>query len=260
MSMSRYIVDYDPQMITSDFVKSTNWDIIELPWKIDVLQLQDWYNIVDREYEDLYFSWRKSEYLKDKYHLENIDSAFEGEVGQAGRGVYDQGYHIVDYIKNTNLAEILVMEISWYCEKDIPGVPHWAAREDLYPECLLGEPKKIQQKFDFGFVKYMKNTLGEEILKDLSIRKHQPTAVLGKHIDGPNVQRLHIPINTDDEAKFLYGEDLDREYNLKPGKAYIINAAVPHGTVNKSINHRAHLQSKPVNETVVKIAGMKWNS
>lgn len=258
--MDRYIVDYNPAEITSRFIDSTEWDIIELPWKIDIEQLQDWYNIVDSEYDHLYFSWRKSEYLKDKYHLENIDNAFDGDIGQAGRGVYDQGYHIVDYIKNTELAEILVMEVSWYCEKEIPGVPSWAGRKELYPECWLGEEKSIQQKFDFGYVKFMKSSLGEQILKDLSIRKHQPTAVLGKHVDGPNVQRLHIPIDTDNEAKFLYGQDLEREYNLLPGKAYIINAAVPHGTVNNSKNNRAHLQSKPINETVVRIAGMKWNS
>jgi len=58
----------------------------------------------------------------------------------------------------------------------------------------------------------------------------------------------------------FYTVKTDREYNLLPGKAYIINAAVPHGTVNNSKNNRAHLQSKPINETVVKIAGMQWNS
>lgn len=97
--MDRYIVDYDPAQITSRFIDSTSWDIIELPWTIDVVQLQDWYSIVDREYEDLYFSWRKPQYLKDKYHLENIDNAFDGDTGQAGRGVYDQGYHSLGKIE-----------------------------------------------------------------------------------------------------------------------------------------------------------------
>jgi len=149
------------------------------------------------------------------------------------------------------------MEVSWLVEKDIPCPPKWAGREDLYPELKTNDPKTVQEKFKFDYFKILLDALGEEILRDVSIRKHQPNAVLGKHIDGPNVQRLHIPITTGDGAKFLYGEDLDREYNLKPGKAYIINAAVPHGTINETDGNRSHLQSKPTMDTLIRMCSME---
>ena len=78
-----------------EYLNSKDWDIIELDWNLDSLFLQSWYEQVHEQYNHLYFSWRKEEYLKDKYHLKNIDTAFAGEVGSEGRGVHDEGYHII---------------------------------------------------------------------------------------------------------------------------------------------------------------------
>ena len=113
-----------------EYLNSKDWDIIELDWNLDSLFLQSWYEQVHEQYNHLYFSWRKEEYLKEKYHLKNIDTAFAGEVGAEGRGVHDEGYHIIKYIKDQLEIpeEILVMEISWYCEKEIPCTPKWAGR------------------------------------------------------------------------------------------------------------------------------------
>ena len=47
--------------------------------------------------------------------------------------------------------------------------------------------------------------------------------------------------------------NLEREYNMKPGKAYVINAAIPHGTINKSKESRVHIQTKPTHENLLKI-------
>jgi len=255
----KYISNYNPTLITPQFVDGLEYDIIELPWKLDVDKLQEWYRKVDSTYDNLYFSWRKEQYLKDKYHLKNIETAFAGEVGTEGRGVHDEGYHIVRYIKEQfkHPEEILVMEVSWPVEKEIPCPPKWAGREDLYPELSTNAPKRVQEKFKFGYFKELVEYFGEDILRDVSIRKHQPNAVLGKHIDGPNVQRLHIPVTTGEGAIFAYGENLEREYNLQLGKAYIINAAVPHGTFNRSGIDRSHLQSKPHTDAIVRMCNME---
>ena len=238
-----------------EYLNSKDWDIIELDWNLDSLFLQSWYEQVHEQYNHLYFSWRKEEYLKEKYHLKNIDTAFAGEVGAEGRGVHDEGYHIIKYIKDQLEIpeEILVMEISWYCEKEIPCTPKWAGREDLYPELINPGEKTVQEKFKFGYFKKLYDQLGEAVWRDTSIRHHQPGVVLGKHIDGPDVQRLHIPVDSDPNALFLYGENLEREYNMKPGKAYVINAAIPHGTINKSKESRVHIQTKPTHENLLKI-------
>ena len=40
---------------------------------------------------------------------------------------------------------------------------------------------------------------------------------------------------------------------MKVGKAYVINAAVPHGTINKSSESRVHIQTKPTHDNLLKI-------
>ena len=238
-----------------EYLNSTKWDLIELDWNLDILSLQRWYNDVDEQYNNLYFSWRNEEYLKEKYHLKNIDKAFEGYANPKTRGVYDEGYHIISYIKDQfkKPEEVLVMEVSWYCEKDIPCTPKWAGRQDLYPELIDPKEKLVQEKFKFGYFNDLYNKLGEAVWRDTSIRLHESKVVLEKHIDGPDVQRLHIPINSNEDALFLYGENLEREYHMKVGKAYVINAAIPHGTVNKSKESRVHIQTKPTHENLLKI-------
>ena len=49
---------------------------------------------------------------------------------------------------------------------------------------------------------------------------------------------IHIPIQTTDESWFYFG---DTRYNLKVGKAYIINSLRPHRPNNLGDKHRIHL-------------------
>ena len=243
----RFIKDIKNKILTKDFINSDKWDVIEFPWNINLKALTQWYQQMNSMYNHLYFEFRNESVLKEKYHLKNIDSAFAGSVGDQGRGIYDEGYHIISYIKKQRecLGEILRMGISWSIEKEIPIPPKWAANESLYPELKLDYPKTIQKKFRVGYLTRMIDVLGEDILNDVAIIKHTPGAKLEKHVDGTNIQRLHIPIISDKEAKFLYGEKLETEYNLEVGIAYLINASIPHGTIHKGIGDRVHLQTKP---------------
>jgi len=243
----RFIKNLKNKILTKDFINSGAWDIIELPWIFNLKEIKEWYEQIDYKYSDLYFEFRNESLLKEKYHFKNVESAFQGSIGDSNRGVYDEGYHVVSYIKKPKevLGEILTMTLSWNVEKNIPIPPKWAAKESLYPELNLNSPRKIQEKFRIGYFNTVINILGEDILKDVSIIKHTPGAELLKHIDGPNIQRLHISITSDKDAKFLYGENLETEYNLEVGKAYLINAGIPHGTIHRGISERVHLQAKP---------------
>ena len=111
---------------------------------------------------------------------------------------------------NNQLLYLTNPNTSLSCEKEIPCTPKWAGREDLYPELINPGEKSVQEKFKFGYFKKLYDQLGEAVWRDTSIRHHQPGVVLGKHIDGPDVQRLHIPVDSDPNALFLYGENLER--------------------------------------------------
>jgi hypothetical protein len=243
----RFIKSLKNKVLSKDFINSAEWDVIELPWIINLTELKRWYKQIDSTYNHLYFDFRNESVLKEKYHLKNIETAFLGSIGDQNKEIYDEGYHIISYIKKQrkSLGEILRMVLSWGVEKDIPIPPKWAAKESLFPELNLDLPRKIQKKFRVGYLNNIIRILGEDIINDVAIIKHTPGAKLEKHIDGPNIQRLHIPIISDKDAKFLYGEKLETEYNLEIGKVYLINASIPHGTIHKGVNERVHLQTKP---------------
>jgi len=219
--------------------KSTmNWDIMTLDTVIDIDQLQHWSDEVTANYNKLWFNFSKKDYIKDKY--KNKDFDFDGHGG---------GYHLKNLMED-NVQNIDYMELSWPCEKDIPCPPVWAGKEDIYPELHDGSEYKIQKKFYYGYFKKLIDQLGEKYFARASLIRHQPKTVLTKHIDGPGIVRLHIPIYCNKGSKFLYGDNLEREHHLEVGKAYLINAGVPHGTVNGD-EVRIHLQTKVKLEDIV---------
>ena len=215
-----------------------NWDIITLDTTIDVEKLQQWSDEVTSNYENLWFNFSKKEYIKDKYKDSNFN--FDG---------YGGGTHLKNLME-TNTENIDYLELSWPCEKEIPMPPVWAGREDIYPELHDGSEYKIQKKFYYGYFKELIDKLGAKYFDRASLIRHQPNTVLTKHIDGPGIVRLHIPIYCNKGSKFLYGDNLEREYHLELGKAYIINAGVPHGTVNGT-DTRLHLQTKVKLEDII---------
>ena len=215
-----------------------NWDIITPDLKIDIEKLRDWSDQISAKYNHLWFNFSKLDYIKEKY--KNKDFEFDG---------YGGGTHLKSLMED-NVKNIDYMELSWPCEKDIPCPPVWAAKEDLYPELHDNSEYKMQDKFVFGYFKDLIESVGSKYFDRASLIRHQPKTVLTKHIDGPGIVRLHIPIYCNAGSKFLYGENLEREHHLEVGKAYIINAGIPHGTVNGD-EVRLHLQTKVKLEDII---------
>lgn len=208
-----------------------NWDIITLDTVVDIEKLQKWTDEVTSKYSYLWFNFSKTHYIKEKYESSDFD--FDG---------YGAGNHLKNLMED-NKTNIDYMELSWPCEKEIPCPPVWAGKQQFYPELYDGSQYKIQDKFSFGYFKKLLKTYGAKYFDRASLIRHQPNTVLTKHIDGPDIVRLHIPIYCNKGSKFLYGDNLEREYHLELGKAYLINASVPHGTVNGNTT-RLHLQTK----------------
>jgi hypothetical protein len=116
----------------------------------------------------------------------------------------------------------------------------------MYPELKTADfyhDSKMISHYNFGYLKTLYEILTEKSLRQMLMSNHPAGLYVLKHIDG-DFKKLHIPFQTNDQALFQFGEDLEREYPMPLGKAYMINPKVPHGTVNNGQDARIHLISR----------------
>ena len=200
---------------------STDWDMLEFDLGIDIDQLVNWYNDVTVGLADLKFNLSMSELITSNHKPSD-------DVRIVSQGIHSWG-------------------MSWPVEQSLPIPPKFAARLDLYPEVDLvdfEQRMKVMARYKFGYFNHLLNTLGEETFSWSRITVHDAGASIGTHTDGPHTIRMHIPIVTNDDAWFCWG---DNRYNFKPGCAYLINTSIPHSTVNSGTTTRAHIISHPTN-------------
>jgi hypothetical protein len=198
---------------------STDWDFIELNIAIDIDKLQLWYADVNKQFPHLKFSFALTEYV----------------IPNKKQSILNGGIHSFG--------------ISWPVEQQLPIPPKYAARPELYPETNLTDKEfndqmKAMERYKFGYFKELFDKLGEETFSWSRITIHDPKANIDPHIDGPQTIRLHIPIVTNSQAWFFWG---DKKYNFIPGKVYLINTSAVHYTVNEGDTERAHIISHPAN-------------
>jgi hypothetical protein len=203
---------------TKEYLHSKEWNIIKCKTTLDVDKLVEWYNAISTNYENLKFDFSINEVLKDEYKNSN-------------------GYN--DVLK----GKISSWTIDWPMEKDIPIPPPFAANNKLFPELKIELPFKIQERYKFGYFKDMCRKFGEDMFCRSRITVHDTGAEIKKHTDDHGL-RLHIPIVSNKESKFLFGDRLNKQYVMEVGYMYFINATVPHSTINNGPT-RAHIISDP---------------
>jgi hypothetical protein len=81
--------------------------------------------------------------------------------------------------------------------------------------------------------------------RQYSISGHPPGTIIQQHIDTDKYLKIHIPITTNSDAYFVFGNS---KYCLTVGKAYLINTTRPHGTINFGRTDRVHLFFKVLAE------------
>lgn len=204
---------------TKEYLYSKEWDVIKCDTTLNVDKLVDWYTTIFKNYQSLRFDFSINEVLKDKYKNSN-------------------GYN------NVLKGNISSWTIDWPTEKNIPIPPTFAANDELFPELKVDIPFKIQERYKFGYFKDICRKLGEDIFCRSRITVHNTGAEIKKHVDDGQGLRLHIPIISNNESKFLFGDNLNREYTMEAGNIYIINATIPHATINNGPS-RAHIISDP---------------
>lgn len=211
-------------MTEQELRNSRDWHFIELKLDIDVARLVDWYKVVSTELEHLKFNFSKKDLILPLEEQTDDSSVLLG-------GIHSYG-------------------LSWPVEQDLPLPPRFAARPDLYPETVTTEDDfnsqvKVMQKYKFGYFKELYEQLGEDFFAWARITVHDPGAEIKSHTDGTkNVFRIHIPIVTNKDAYFYWG---DAKYNFEVGKVYLINTSAVHSTINSGTSERAHIITHPRN-------------
>lgn len=207
-------------------LESNDWDVIELDITICEKKLYEYYIFLTTELQNFLFSFDSKKYIK-----EEIYNTFK-EQGRVGN------YH----------GNVEAWSVSWPVERDIPCPSKSQANWDMYPELRTTSADdfyyaKPQQKYMYGVMNEFAKKFTDRAMRKVLVAKHPPDLTVANHIDGP-IFKIHVPLFTNKDAVFVFGEDRDRIYHMEIGKAYLINTTVVHGTHNGGKTDRIHMLSR----------------
>lgn len=238
----RHLTHCNPNELTIEFLASKEWDIIELDLTIDPQQLLDYYDTLKTELAEFCFNFNSKEYLRPEVY-ERFQQ--EGRVG--------------NYVGNVD-----AWSISWPVEREIPCPSKKQAHPDVYPEIkditheAFTATAHPQKRYVFGIVEKLLSTLSERALRQMLVSRHPPGLRVLNHVDS-DLKKLHIPLYTNPDAVFTFGDNDERVYPMELGKMYIINPIVPHGTFNGGTTERVHLLSRIDLDYIPQVVGMLGN-
>lgn len=233
--MDRIIKNYDPSLITNHLLYETDdWDLIELNYKLDAEKLTDWYKQLCEEFQYMRFEFNK---FPEKLEL------------SISKRMVEEGYcgYYCGPIDGITLA--------WPKERYEPLPPPVQANLDIFPEVnheTFIDDAKIMTKFRAGYLEEMLSTLGEDSFRQTIITTHHPGMYIRQHKDS-KVLKLHIPVETHENAFFHFGENKERKYHMKLGHIYILNTGYWHGTTNEGDKKRSHIITRILPEQIERI-------
>jgi hypothetical protein len=228
--------------LTTEFLASKEWDIIELDITVDPVQLNDYYHTLKTGLAHFCFNFDSKEYLRPEVY-ERFQK--EQKVG--------------NYIGNVD-----AWSVSWPIDRDIPCPSRFQADPNVYPEIKdisqmdFAETARPQKQYVFGILKKLLDTLSERALRQMLVSRHPAGLRVTNHVDS-DLKKLHIPLYTNPDAVFTFGDNDERVYPMELGKMYIINPIVPHGTFNGGNTERVHLLSRIDLDYIPEVAGMQGN-
>lgn len=235
--MVRIIKNYNPlnHGITKSFLYDTNdWDLIELNYSVDVKQLQQWWKLIKQDFDYMFFNFN------DMYEKLNLEKSKE-MVEQGFCGYY--------------CGPIDGITISWPKERYEPLPPPAQCNLEIFPEVNYNtflDDAKIMPKLYFGYFKKLVDDLGKDAFRQAIVTRHHPGMYIRQHRDS-KVLKLHIPIESDSNSYFHFGENKERKYHMKPGKVYILNTGDWHGTSNDTEVYRSHIITRVTDDHIMNV-------
>lgn len=108
----------------------------------------------------------------------------------------------------------------------------------LRDDDLIDESSNYQKKTKLAFGIAEKIIEAVPYASMMSIVDHPPTTALKEHKDYDIFLKVHIPIRTNDQSYFIFGEE---KFVLEVGSAYLINTTELHKTDNQGSTSRTHM-------------------
>lgn len=174
-----------------------------MDWKIKELDLKFSLQELVEYFEYLERSWV---HLRWDSNMDNVTDADKHKI----IGVYGWGIQ-------SNLADLTEPCPPYHVHKE-------GTQEYRDTALMFGFAERIKEAFPYS--------------RQHSIAVHPPGTVIGMHIDTPKWLKIHIPIKGNDSSYFIFE---DEQFVFEPGKAYLVNTALMHGTNNLGTTDRAHL-------------------
>lgn len=149
---------------------------------------------------------------------------------------------------------------------EVFGLYSWAIQSNLKnplapcPPYDIKHDNEVVGTFDvptplvFGFAEKFLNLIPG--LRQTVIVNHPPGVKIHMHKDNEEFFKIHIPIITNDNAFFCFEKT---RYNLKAGKAYLINTEKIHGTENLGDSDRIHFITKIRVENISTIINSEYH-
>lgn len=151
--------------------------------------------------------------------------------------------------KNHKVSELY----SWAIQSNLKDIskpcPPYDIKHDIEVIGTFDNPTELL----FGFGKIVVDAIPN--IRQTVISAHPRGTVIEQHIDNTEFLKIHIPIYTNDESYFSFG---DKNYNLQAGKAYLVNTTKSHGTVNDGTDDRIHFIFKIPIGSIDEILTTTW--
>lgn len=166
-------------------------------------------------------------------------------------------FDVNELIEYFHQLEQHYQHLKWTVPEDFDRKTHrveeiysWAIQSNMLDPTKPCPPYHIQKVEDrdptdsfqvateliFGFGKKIVDTFPN--VRQTVIACHPTGTFIDQHIDSDNYIKVHIPIKTNPQSYFIFGEE---KFNLLVGNAYLINTALMHGTDNQGDTERVHL-------------------
>ena len=186
--------------------------IIPLDVQFDLNELINYYNILERDYQHLKWTFK--------------DDVEDADKGHRHEGIFGWGIQ-------SNLTDL---------SKPCPPYDIHKERTKEYKdtELVFGFAKKIIDFFPG--------------VRQLGIAGHPNGVEIMQHVDNDEYYKIHIPIITNNEAYFIYG---DTKYVMTPGKMYFVETEEMHGTCNSGETARVHMLFKCHRSTIFDVKTIK---
>jgi hypothetical protein len=173
---------------------------LKLNLTVDLATLWNYYNIVDQDYQDLRWSVDKN--------IHDVEEIWQERMTQELANQLQTGWAI-----QSNLVDLT-----------IPCPP--------YDISTLPTTNYRNTKLVFGIIEKLQTLMPWAYRWSLIIQP--PGGKVSKHTDQDNEYTAHIPIQWDNDAVFICGEDQDTTITFPAtGEIYVLDTTILHSTENR---------------------------